>query len=84
VLFFCGCDTWSVKLSEEKRLRVFEKRVQKKTRGLKRNEITVGCKKLHNVEHNDLHSSPDTTTLIKKEDEMGRVYGTYWKEEKCL
>ena len=24
---FCGCETWSVVLREEKRLRVFEKRV---------------------------------------------------------
>ena len=36
---------------------MLENRGQKKTRGPKGNEITVGCKKRHIEEHHDLHSS---------------------------
>jgi hypothetical protein len=40
--------------------------MRKKTRGPKGNEIIAGCKIPHNADHNDLHLSPDATTLIKK------------------
>jgi hypothetical protein len=34
-----GCETWSLTLREEHRLRVFEKRVLRRIFGLKRNEV---------------------------------------------
>jgi hypothetical protein len=37
-----GCDTWSLTLREEHRLRVFENRVLKNIYGLKRIEVTGG------------------------------------------
>jgi hypothetical protein len=41
------CETWSLTLREEHRLRVFEKRVLRRTFGQKRDEMTGGCRKLH-------------------------------------
>jgi hypothetical protein len=45
VLF--GCETWSLTLREEDRLRVFENRVLKRIFGPKRDEVTGDWKKLH-------------------------------------
>jgi hypothetical protein len=41
-------------LREERRLRVFENRVLKRIFGLKRDEVTRECVKVHNEELNDL------------------------------
>ena len=53
-----GCETWSLTLWEERRLRVFENRVLRRKFGPTKNEVTGECKKLHNQELNDL-SSPN-------------------------
>jgi hypothetical protein len=53
-----GCETWSLTLREEHRLRVFENRVLRRIFGLKRNEVTGGWRKLRNKELRDLYSSP--------------------------
>jgi hypothetical protein len=37
-----GCETWSLTLREEHRLRVFENRVLRRGFGLKRDEVTGG------------------------------------------
>jgi hypothetical protein len=49
-----GCETWSLTLREERRLRVFENRVLRRIFGLKRNEVTREWRKLHNEEINML------------------------------
>ena len=36
----CGCETWSLTLREERRLRVFEYRVLRRIFGPKRDEVT--------------------------------------------
>jgi hypothetical protein len=36
----CGCETWSLTLKEERRLRVFENRVLRRIFGSKRDEVT--------------------------------------------
>jgi hypothetical protein len=46
-------------------LRVFEYRVLRRISGQKRNEVTVGWRKLHNVELHNLYSLPSTITMIK-------------------
>jgi hypothetical protein len=55
-----GCETWSLKLREEHRLRVFENRVLRRIFGPKRDEVTGGWRKLRNEELRDLYSSPST------------------------
>jgi hypothetical protein len=49
-----GCETWSLTLREERRLRVLENRVLRKVFGLRRDEVTGEWRKLHNEEMNDL------------------------------
>jgi hypothetical protein len=60
-----GCETWSLKLREERRLRVFENRVFRRIYGLKRDEVTREWRKLHNEELNNLYSSPNIVRVIK-------------------
>jgi len=60
-----GCETWSLTLREERRLRVFENRLLRKIFGPKRDEVTREWRKLHNEKHNDLYSSPNIVRVIK-------------------
>jgi len=43
-----GCETWSLTLREERRLRVFENRVLRRIFGPNRDEVTGEWRKLHN------------------------------------
>ena len=54
-----GCETWSLTLREERRLRVFENRVLRIVFGPKRVEVTGEWRKLHNEELNDLYCCPN-------------------------
>ena len=49
-----GCESWSLTLREERRLRVFENRVLRIIFGPKRDEVTGEWRKLHKEELNDL------------------------------
>jgi hypothetical protein len=60
-----GCQTWSLTLREEHRLRVFENRVLSKIFGPKRGEVTGEWRKLHKEELRDLNSSPSIIRIIK-------------------
>jgi hypothetical protein len=60
-----GCETWSVTLREEHRLRVFENRVLRGVFGPKSDEVTGEWRKLHSGELHNLYSSPDTIGQIK-------------------
>jgi hypothetical protein len=59
------CETSSLTLREEHRLRIFENRVLRRIFGPKSHEIIGGWRKLHNVELHNLHSSPSITRIIK-------------------
>jgi hypothetical protein len=61
----CGCETWSLTLREENRLRVFEKRELRRIFGPKRDEVTGEWRKLHNKELCDLYSSPSIIRIMK-------------------
>ena len=60
-----GCESWSLKLREERRLRVFENRVLRRIFGDKRNELTGEWRKLHNEELNDLYTLPNIVRVTK-------------------
>jgi hypothetical protein len=60
-----GCETWSLTLREEHRLRVFENRVLRRIFGPKRDEVTGEWRKLHNEELHSLYSSPDIIRQIR-------------------
>jgi hypothetical protein len=53
-----GCETWSLTLREEHRLRVFENRVLRRIFGPRRDEVTGEWRKLHNEELCDWYFSP--------------------------
>jgi hypothetical protein len=54
-----GCESWSLALREECRLRVFENKVLRTIFGPKRDEVTGEWRRLHNKELYALYSSPD-------------------------
>jgi hypothetical protein len=60
-----GCETWSVTIKEEHRLRVFENRVLRRKFGPKRDEVTEEWRRLHNKELYDLYFSPNIIRTIK-------------------
>ena len=62
-----GCETWSLTLREELRLRVFENRVLRRIFGPKRDEITREWRKLHNEKLNDLYFLLNIVRVIKRE-----------------
>jgi hypothetical protein len=59
-----GCETWSLTLREEHRLRVFENRMLRKIFGPKRKK-DGSWRKLHNDELHSLYSSPNIVRVIK-------------------
>jgi hypothetical protein len=56
--------TWSLTLTEERRLRVFENRVLKRIFEPKRNELTGEWRKLQNEKLTYLYSSPNIVRVI--------------------
>jgi len=60
-----GCETWSLTLREERRLKLFENRVLRRIFGPQKDKITGELRKLHNEELNDLYSSPNIFRVIK-------------------
>jgi hypothetical protein len=58
-----GCETWSLTLRNERRLRVFENRVLKRVFGPKRDEVTGEWRKLHTEELSDLYSLPNIVRI---------------------
>jgi len=61
----CGCETWSLKLREQRWLSVFENRVLRRIFGPKRDKVTGEWRKLYNKELNDLYSLPSIGWVIK-------------------
>jgi hypothetical protein len=79
-----GCETWSLTLREEHRLRVFENKMLRRIFGPKREE-DGSWRKLHNDELHDLYYSPNIVRVIKSRRmwwarhvaRMGEVRGVY-------
>jgi hypothetical protein len=60
-----GCETWSVALREEHRLRVFENSVLRKIVGPKKDEVMAEWRKLHIGELRNLYLSSGIIRQIK-------------------
>ena len=60
-----GCETLSLTMKGEHRMRLFENRVLRRIFRPKRDKITGEWRKLHNEELNDLYSSPNIVQVIK-------------------
>ena len=43
-----GCETWSLTLGEERKLRVFENKMLRRIFGLRRDEVTGEWRRMHN------------------------------------
>jgi hypothetical protein len=59
------CETWSLQLREEHRVRVFETEVLRRIFVLKRYEIIGGWGKLSNEKLHNLYSAANIVTMIK-------------------
>jgi hypothetical protein len=81
----CGCETWLLRLREERRLRVFENRVPRGIFGPKKDEVTGEWRKLYTEELTDLYSTKYyySGDQIEK-NEMGGACGMYGGEERCI
>jgi hypothetical protein len=55
-----GCETWSLIVGEERKLRVL-----RRIFGTKRDRVAGGWRKLHNEELHNLHPSPSIIRIIK-------------------
>ena len=65
-VFLHGCEIWSLTLRAERRLRVFENRVQRKIFEPKMDEVTGEWRNLHNEEQlYGLYYSPNIVRVIK-------------------
>ena len=51
-----GCETWSLTLRDERKLRVFENMVFRRIFGPRRDEVTGEWRRHHDEELNDLYS----------------------------
>jgi hypothetical protein len=60
-----GCETWSLTVREDHKLKVFENRVLRRIFGPKRDGVMGGRRKLHNEELHNLYFSPSIIRIIK-------------------
>ena len=65
ILPVAGCETWSLTLREERRLRLFENTVLRKIFGAERNEVTWEWRTLLNEELYDLYCSSNIIRVVK-------------------
>ena len=88
-----GCETWSLTLREERKLRVFENMVLRRIFGPRRDEVMGEWRRLHNEGLNDFYSSPNIVLVIKSRrmrwvghvtllgEERGRI-GSWWRNRR--
>jgi hypothetical protein len=92
-MVLCGCETWSLILREEHRLRMFGNRMLRRIFGPKRDEVMGGWRVLHKEELHHLYSSPSIIRMIKSRRmrwaghvaRMGRIatrVGYWWERQR--
>jgi hypothetical protein len=77
-----ACETWSLTLREEHRLREFENRILRRIFGSKRDEVTGEWRKLHNEELQYLYSCPDIRQLKARRMRWARYVERMGEERK--
>ena len=82
--YFNRCETWSLTLREERRLRVFENRVLREIFWPKRDGVTGEWSKLHIEELNDLYCTPNIVRVIKSTRIRWAGHVALWVEERCI
>jgi hypothetical protein len=65
LVFLYECETWSLTLGEEHRLRESEKRMLRRIFGPKRDDMIEGWRELHNEELHNLYSLPTMIGMLK-------------------
>jgi hypothetical protein len=60
-----GCETWSLTLKEEYKLRVLRNGLLRRIFGSKRDNVTGKYRRLHNEQFYALYSSPNIIWVIK-------------------
>ena len=79
------CETLSLILREERRLRLFENRVLRRIFCPKRDEVTEEWRKLHNEELSDIHALPNIIRLIKsRRMRWAEKVARMRKKERCI
>ena len=79
-----GCETWSLTLREEHRLRMLENKLLRKISGARRDKITWQWRTLHKAELHALHSTNIIRNLKSRRLRWTGQYSTYWAIQKCV
>ena len=69
-------------MRDERRMRVFEKRVLRRIFAPKRDEVKEGWRKLHNEELNNLYFSPNTVRVIKSRRMIWTGHAAHMREKR--
>jgi hypothetical protein len=69
---FYGCETWSLALREDHRLRVFENRVLREIFGHRTDEVTGEWRGIHTEELYALYSSPNNIQVSDQQEREGQ------------
>jgi len=70
-VILCRCETWSLTLTEENRVRMSENMVLRRIFGHQKDKVTGEWRKLHN-ELNDLYTTPNITLKKNREERDGQ------------
>jgi hypothetical protein len=77
------CETWSLTLREENRVRVFKNRQLRKIFGPKSDEVRGEWRKLHNEELHILYSYPNIIGQVKSRIMMSDMWHAWERRGKC-
>ena len=78
-----GCETWSLTMRKECRLRVLENKVLRKIFRPKMDKVIVQWRELQNEKLNNLYFSPNIIWVIKL-GRMGGACSRYGEELRCI
>jgi hypothetical protein len=79
-----GCETWSLTLRKERRLRVFENRVLRRIIWPRRDEVTGEWRKLHKEKLNDLYCLPNIVRVLKSRIMRWAGHVARMEERRCV